>query len=264
MSANRDAKTAVVDEVRTRLQSATATVVTEYRGLTVAEMASLRRALRAVGGDYKVFKNTLVRRALEGSGHDSLAELLSGPTAIAFVSGDVSAVAKALRDFARTAPALVLKGGVFEGSLLGARELGALADLPSREVLLAQVAGAISAPLRTMASLLQALPQNLAFGLAALLESRGGERQGSAPEPDAADVADATGSAEPADEAAAEPAAEDAVTEAAVEPEATAGPEAAAEPEASEATEAAAAEADGGAAAEGSAEVEAGDAGQES
>ncbi len=189
MSANRDAKTAVVDDVRTRLQSATATVVTEYRGLTVAEMATLRRALRAVGGDYKVFKNTLVRRALEGTGHDALAELLEGPTAIAFVSGDVSAVAKALRDFARTAPALVLKGGVFEGSLLGARDLTSLADLPSREVLLAQVAGAIAAPLRTMAGLLQALPQNLAFGLAALLEARGGQRQ----------VADAT----PADGAAA-------------------------------------------------------------
>src|ERR1700686_1228840 len=110
MGANRDGKVAVVEAVRTKLDTSSAAVVPEYRGLAVAEMAALRRSLRAVGGDYKVFKNTLVRRAIEGSGHASLEELLVGPTAIAFVSGDVSAVAKALRDFARGAPALVGKG----------------------------------------------------------------------------------------------------------------------------------------------------------
>lgn len=187
MSANRDGKVAVVDAVRTRLDESSAAVVTEYRGLTVAEMAALRKSLRSVGGDYKVFKNTLVRRAIEGSDHAPLTELLVGPTAIAFVSGDVSAVAKALRDFARSAPALVVKGGVLDGALLGARELTALADLPSREVLLAQFAGALAAPMRTMAGLLKALPQNLAYGLAALLESKGGERQA----PEGAEATDA-------------------------------------------------------------------------
>ena len=113
----------MVDAVRERLDDSDAAVVTEYRGLTVAEMASLRRAIRAVGGDYKVFKNTLVRRAIEGSAHEPLSELLEGPTAIAFVHGDVSAVAKALRDFARAAPALIVKGGVLDGALLDAREL---------------------------------------------------------------------------------------------------------------------------------------------
>jgi len=174
MSANRDAKVLVVDAVRTKLEESSAAVVTEYRGLTVAEMAALRRALRAVGGDYKVFKNTLVRRAIEGGGHASMEELLVGPTGIAFVSGDVSAVAKALRDFARGAPALIIKGGVIDGALLGSKDLAALADLPSREVLLAQFAGALAAPMRTMASLLQALPQNFAYGLSALLDSKGG------------------------------------------------------------------------------------------
>jgi large subunit ribosomal protein L10 len=176
MSANRDAKTLVVDEVRTRLDASSATLVTEYRGLTVAEMAALRRALRSVGGDYKVFKNTLMRRAIEGSDHAGLVELLEGPTAIAFVHGDVSAVAKALRDFSRGAPALVIRGGVLDGVLLDAAALGALAELPSRDVLLSMFAGALAAPMRTMAGLFKALPQNLAYGLAALLEEKGGTR----------------------------------------------------------------------------------------
>lgn len=174
MASIREGKVAVVDAVRARLDEADAAVITEYRGLTVAEMASLRRNLRAVGGDFKVFKNTLVRRAIAGSPHEPLTGLLEGPTAIAFVSGDVSAVAKALRDFARGAPALIVKGGVLDGSLLGAPELGALADLPSRDVLLAMFAGAIAAPMRTMAGLLKAVPQSLAYGLSALIESRGG------------------------------------------------------------------------------------------
>jgi large subunit ribosomal protein L10 len=174
MSTNRDGKVAVVDAVRARLDDSDGAVVTEYRGLTVAEMAGLRRVIRAVGGDFKVFKNTLVRRAIEGSPHEPLTDLLEGPTAIAFVRGDVSAVAKALRDFAKAAPALVVKGGVLDGSLLDARELGALAELPSREVLLSMLAGGLAAPMRTMAGLLKAVPQSLAYGLSALIEARGG------------------------------------------------------------------------------------------
>ena len=170
----RPEKIAVVDEVRERLEGATASVVTEYRGLTVAEMAELRRALHAAGGDYKVFKNTLVRRAIAGGAHAPLEDLLSGPTAIAFVHGDVSAVAKALRDFSRTNANLVLKGGLFEGAVLSTAQLGELADLPPRDVLLAQVAGALRAPLAQLAGLFQALPRNLAYGLSALVEERGG------------------------------------------------------------------------------------------
>jgi len=167
-------KVAVVDEVRRRLDETSGSVVTEYRGLTVSELAELRRSLAAAGGDYKIFKNTLARRAVTGSDHEPLQEWLSGPTAIAFVHGDVSAVAKALRDFGRTNPHLVIKGGMLDGSVLSAGQLGALADLPSRDVLLAQVAGAIAAPLTQMAGLLKALPQNLAYGLSALLDQRGG------------------------------------------------------------------------------------------
>ncbi len=174
MANPRPEKVAVVDEVRQRLEAADASVVTEYRGLSVTELADLRRSLAAAGGDYKVFKNTLVRRAVAGGAHELLEPLLSGPTAIAFVHGDVSAVAKALRDFSRTNPALVVKGGLLDGSLLSSGDLGALADLPARDVLLAQVAGTIAAPLRQLAGLLQALPRNLAYGLSALVERAGG------------------------------------------------------------------------------------------
>ncbi len=184
MESPRPEKVAVVDEVRTRLDEARAAVVTEYRGLSVADLAALRKSLTAAGSEYKVFKNTLVRRAVDDSPHALLGELLVGPTAIAFVHGDVGAVAKTLRDFSRTNTHLVVKGGVLDGTLLSPAQLGALADLPSREVLLARVAGALQAPLAQLASLFQALPRNLAYGLKALVEERGGVPVEAAPTPE--------------------------------------------------------------------------------
>ncbi len=176
MEEPRPDKVAVIDEVRERLEGSTAAVVTEYRGLTVAEMADLRRILRAAGGDFKVFKNTLVRRALAGTSSESLDEFLVGPTALAFVQGgDVSAVAKALKDFADANPALVIKGGVFEGSALSADSLKKLANLPSRDVLLSQLAGLIASPMQNLAGLFKAVPQSLAYGLKALIESKPAE-----------------------------------------------------------------------------------------
>jgi large subunit ribosomal protein L10 len=174
MSKVRPAKVATVDEVKAKVEATTTAVVTEYRGLTVAEISGIRRQLRALGADYKVFKNTLVRRAVSGTSVEPITEFLEGPTAIAFVDGDVSAVAKALRDLAKTSPKLILKGGVLDGKALSPKDIGALADLPSRDVLLAQFAGALASPLRTMASLLKAVPQNFAYGLSALLDSKGG------------------------------------------------------------------------------------------
>ncbi|MGD0255136.1 MAG: 50S ribosomal protein L10 [Acidimicrobiales bacterium] len=170
----RPEKVAVVDEVRGRLDLAAAVVLTEYRGLAVSEMAELRRALRAAGGEYKVYKNTLVKLAIAGGRHQLLDPLLSGPTGIAFVSGEITAVAKALRDYGRVNPNLVVKGGLHGEGLLSAQDLARLADLPSREVLLAGVAAAIAAPLRQLAGLLQALPRSFAYGLHALIEERGG------------------------------------------------------------------------------------------
>ena len=123
-------KVAVVDEVRTRIGDASASIVSEYRGLTVAELKELRITLAAVGGDYRIFKNTLVRRAIDGGEYQPLSEYLNGPSALTFVQGDVSAVAKALKDFARSNPLLVIKGGLADGSLLSSSDLAALADLP--------------------------------------------------------------------------------------------------------------------------------------
>ena len=184
----RPEKVAVVAEVRDRLTRSDAALLTDYRGLDVAALAELRRSLRAVGGEYKIYKNTLVRLAVREIGLD-IDDLLTGPTAIAFVGespdggpGDAAAVAKALRDYARTRSELVLKGGVLAGRTLDAGELRALADLPPRQVLLAQVAGAFAAPLAGLAGLLGALPRNFAYGLQALIDRAGSSDETEAPE----------------------------------------------------------------------------------
>ena len=176
----RAGKVAVVDEVRERLSSTEAVVLTEYRGLDVPAQAELRRALRDAGGEYKVYKNTLVRFAVQELGLD-LEDLLVGPTAMAFVgeredgtAGDAVSVARALREFAKDHQSLLIKGGLLDGKRLGADEIDALAQIAPREILLAQLAGAMAAPMQQFAGLLQALPQNMAYALKALIEERGG------------------------------------------------------------------------------------------
>jgi large subunit ribosomal protein L10 len=166
----RPEKVAVVAEVRERLAAANAALLTEYRGLNVKALAELRRALAPAGADYKVYKNTLVRRATAEEGLSDLNTMITGPTAIAFVTGDAAAAAKTLRDFARTNPSLVVKGGVLGSKVVDAAQVGALADLPSRDVLLAQLAGAFQAPLTKTAGLLAAVPRNFAYGLKALID----------------------------------------------------------------------------------------------
>ena len=200
----RPEKVAVVDEVRERLDSTSAALLTEYRGLDVAAISDLRRALWLVGGEYKIYKNTLVRFAARDLGLE-LEDLLTGPTAIAFITekpdgtpGDAVDVAKALRDFAKTNPNLIVKGGVLGTKLLTADEAQALAEVEPREVLLAKFAGALAAPMVQFAGLLEALPRNFAYGLKALIDQQGG-----VPEPDApvAEAADEPEAAAPAPEA---------------------------------------------------------------
>ena len=171
----RPEKVAVVTEVRERLQSSNGALLTEYRGLKVSELAALRRSVGDAGGEYRIFKNTLVRRAANELNLTGLEPLLVGPTAVAFVDGDAVAVAKVLRDFARTNPNLTIKGGLLGTTVLSAADAGALADVAPREVILAQLAGALAAPLVKMAGLLQALPRNFAYGLSALVEKRSSE-----------------------------------------------------------------------------------------
>jgi large subunit ribosomal protein L10 len=172
MANPRPQKVAVVDDVRARLEQADAVIVTEYRGLKVKDLAALRRSLAPLGGEYRVFKNTLVRIAAGHEVPDGFAGLLVGPTALTFVRGDAAAVTKALRDFARTNPLMLIKGGLLGRSVLGVEATVALADLPSREVLLARLAGGLAAPLQGLAGLLAALPRNFAYGLAALRDQR--------------------------------------------------------------------------------------------
>jgi large subunit ribosomal protein L10 len=207
MNKVRTAKVATVDELKAKVDATTTAVVTEYRGMTVAQISTLRRQLRTLDADYKVFKNTLVKRAIEGTSVAPLDEFLVGPTAIAFVNGDVSAVAKALRDIAKSTPTLVLKGGVLDGKALSVKDLTALADLPSRDVLLARFAGLLASPMTTMAGLLKAIPQNLAYGLSALIDSKGG-----APTPEATVSAPETAETPAGVEEAGSPASDDAVT----------------------------------------------------
>ena len=192
------AKAAVIDEITERFQKSSAAVLTEYRGLTVTQLTQLRRSLGA-GSSYAVVKNTLTKRAADEVGHSDLAPLLNGPTAIAFIEGDPVNAAKAIRDFARANPLLVVKGGVVEGRTVGAAEVTALADVEPREVLLAKLAGAMMGNLSKAAGLFQAPLSQVARLAAALQEKKPAE--GDAPAADTADTAAAdTPTAAPATE----------------------------------------------------------------
>jgi large subunit ribosomal protein L10 len=139
-------KEASVAELTEKFQSSAAVLLTEYRGLTVAELKELRRKISS-DATYAVVKNTLTKIAAKNAGIDGLDDQLAGPSAVAFVHGDAVTVAKALRDFAKANPLLVLKGGYFDGKVLSADEVKKLADLETREVLLAKFAGAAKASL---------------------------------------------------------------------------------------------------------------------
>jgi large subunit ribosomal protein L10 len=166
-------KAGAVAELTEQFRSAGATVLTEYRGLTVAQLTQLRRALGRET-TYAIAKNTLAKRAATNAGIDGLDELFTGPTALTFVSGDVVEAAKGLRDFAKTNPRLVIKGGVFEGKAISAAEVTRLADLESREVLLAKLAGGMKANLSKAAALFQA-PLSKTVRLAAALQEKRSE-----------------------------------------------------------------------------------------
>jgi large subunit ribosomal protein L10 len=170
-------KASSVSELTDSFRNSAATVLTEYRGLTVAQITELRRAL-GKQTKYSVSKNTLAKRAATDAGIEGLDKLFTGPTALAFVSGDPVEAAKSLRAFAKAHPVLVVKGGVFEGRALSADDVNKLADLESREVLLAKLAGAMKGNLTKAASLFQAPLSQVARLAAALHEKR--EKDGSA------------------------------------------------------------------------------------
>ena len=197
----RPEKVAAVAEIADEFRGASASVVTEYRGLSVSQLTALRRAL---GPDvtYRVAKNTLVKLAAQDAGVDGLDDLLVGPTAIAFVTGEPVDAAKALRDFARANQALVIKGGFMDGNALSVDEVNRIADLESREVLLAKLAGAMKGNLSKAAGLFAAPASQVARLAQALADKRAAEAPAAeanqaaavAQDADVADVSDPTDS----------------------------------------------------------------------
>ena len=182
--AQADKATAVAD-IAEQFTSSTATVITEYRGLTVANMAELRRSLSG-SATYTVAKNTLIKRAASEAGVEGLDELFVGPTAIAFVSGEAVDAAKAIKKFAKDHNALVIKGGYMDGRALTVSEVERIADLESREVLLAKLAGAMKANLSKAAGLFNAPASQVARLVAALQEKKAAEAPAEAAAPEAA------------------------------------------------------------------------------
>ena len=174
-------KASAVADLTENFRSSTATVLTEYRGLTVAQLKELRRSLGR-STTYAVAKNTLAKRAATEAGISGLDDLFTGPTALAFVSGDPVEAAKGLRDFAKANPLLIIKGGVFEGKAISAAEVTKLADLESREVLLAKLAGAMKQNLSKAAALFQA-PLSKTARLAAALQDKREKTDGGAASP---------------------------------------------------------------------------------
>ena len=192
-------KTAAVAEIAEAFRNSTAAVLTEYRGLTVKQLQQLRRSL-GENASYAVVKNTLTQIAAKQAGVAGVDDFLTGPTAIAFVNGDVVEAAKGLRDFARANPALVVKGGVVDGRTVDAGEVTRLADVEPREVLLAKLAGAMMGNLSKAAGLFQAPLSQVARLAAALQEKKPAEGADSAADTaadtttDTADAADAAAS----------------------------------------------------------------------
>ena len=207
-------RVAAVTELTDRFRESDSVVLTEYRGLSVSQLRALRQSL-GDNATFSVVKNTLTKIAVSEVGlQDQLAPLLSGPSAIAFVGGDVVEAAKGLRDFSRDNPALVIKGGVLDGKALTPDEITRLADLEPREVLLARLAGAMTASMSRAAAVFNALPTQVAQLLEALRVQRaeqGGDEGGqeAAPEAPAEDAGENAGEplarAQPAAPARADP-----------------------------------------------------------
>lgn len=179
----REDKESAVAEITHRFNEAEGALLTEYRGLRVAEIAELRTALRAADAEYKVLKNTLARIAVREVGLEELVDQLVGPTAIVFANGDVAAAAKALDDAAKQFPVLVVKGGALKGGkTFDAAQAKALASIEPREVLLAKIAMLANSPAQQMANVLSALLRNFGSMLAQVVEKKeAGETFGSAP-----------------------------------------------------------------------------------
>ena len=153
-------KQPIVDEISATIKDAASVVVVDYRGLTVAEDTQLRKQLREAGVSYKVYKNTLVSRAVEGTEFESLRDVLEGPSAFAVSTTDATAPARILAKFAKTAKALEIKAGVVEGTYYDAEGMKAIAEVPSREELLSKLLGSLQSPITNLARVLNQIAEN--------------------------------------------------------------------------------------------------------
>ncbi len=203
-------KVAAVEELAQSLRDADGVVLTEYRGLTVKQLQELRRSLGG-SASYAVAKNTLTKIAARDAGIELDESLLIGPTAIAFINGDVVEAAKGLRDFAKANDPLVIKGGFLDGKQLDADDIKKLADLESREVLLAKLAGAMKGSLQNAVSLFSA-PLSQTARLVGALEAKRAEEGPAAEAPAAAPATEADAEAAPAEDAGTDSASDDAGT----------------------------------------------------
>ena len=165
-------KADTVEALRRSIGAQQGAVVAEFRGLTVAEMTVLRKKLREVGAEFRVVKNTLIRRAAKDTGFARLDEFFSGPTAVALTHGDPVALAKAMKEFAGGSPKVRLKAGYFEGRVLGVREVETLAEVPPREALLARLAGGLAAPLSRLAQALSGPQRKLVYALQSIHDKK--------------------------------------------------------------------------------------------
>ena len=152
-------KQPIVQEISENIKDAQSVVVVDYRGLTVAEDTQLRKALREAGVTYKVYKNTLVSRAVEGTQFESLRDVLEGPNAFAISTTDATAPARILANFAKTADKLELKGGVVEGTYYDAKAINVIASIPSREVLLGRLLGSMQSPIANFARVINQIAE---------------------------------------------------------------------------------------------------------
>ena len=224
-------KQPIVDEIAGNLKDAAGVVLCEYRGITVEQDTRLRKQLREAGVKYKVYKNTLVKRAIEGSAYESLSQDLTGPTAMAISETDATAPARILSNFAKEAEALVLKSGVVEGNYYGTDEIKQLASIPSREELLSKLLGSIQSPIANFARVVQQIADKVASG--APLEAEKPAEEAPAAEAEApAEEAPAAEAEAPAEEAPAAEAEAPAEEASAAEAEAPAEEAPAAEAEA--------------------------------
>jgi large subunit ribosomal protein L10 len=207
----RPEKVAVVDEVRERFERAEAVLFTEYRGLTVSELSELRSSMRAAGGDYRIYKNTLVRFATRSLDLE-VDDQLTGPTALAFVStrpdgapGDVAAVAKALSDFAKANPLLAVKGGILGDAVLDAAGARALASLPTAAEIYARIAGGLNSGARGLAGAISGVHRSIAYVLQAAIDAGAFAGEAAPATTETAEAPAAEAAAEPTEAPAAEP-----------------------------------------------------------